>query len=355
MIVNVNDFTTFLHRCASEHPGNIQDVFIPVRQNDSENGCSVFKRLTGTPPVVMEGYRTIDPVKVLFYLFREHMINRSYENRLRIIAGVRACDLRGMQILDRALINDDFYDPSYKHWREHSYIISSDCTDLAASCHCSLVDGKPYAEAGFDLNLSRIDDDYVLTVGSPKGEKLIALLEEIGIPVQDTPEMYQSRVDDHRSLLLDRLKKQNQQFSGNGDYAGLKNGPMKFWHSASENCVGCGACTNICSTCYCLILNDESKKDTFLKVRSYDSCQIHGYARVAGGASPRPLMDQRFRNRYLCKFLYMDSNFDSIGCSGCGRCVDACPAGIDLRNVITSSIYTTETNQSVQQTKTGEV
>jgi ferredoxin len=81
-------------------------------------------------------------------------------------------------------------------------------------------------------------------------------------------------------------------------------------------------------------LNDESQKNDFVKVRSYDSCQLHGYARVAGGASPRPKMSERFRNRYLCKFCYMPYNFQILGCSGCGRCIDACPAGIDFRQVV---------------------
>jgi len=63
---------------------------------------------------------------------------------------------------------------------------------------------------------------------------------------------------------------------------------------------------------------------------------LNGYARVAGGGSPRPKMFERFRNRYLCKFNYMQSNFNEPGCTGCGRCIDTCPATIDFRNVINS-------------------
>jgi len=83
-----------------------------------------------------------------------------------------------------------------------------------------------------------------------------------------------------------------------------------------------------------LILNDETKAQQFVKVRSMDSCQLHGYARVAGGGSPRPKMFQRFRNRYLCKFLFMHSNFGELGCTGCGRCTETCTAGIDFRQVV---------------------
>jgi ferredoxin len=109
---------------------------------------------------------------------------------------------------------------------------------------------------------------------------------------------------------------------------------MPVWEEESSSCVGCGACTNICPTCYCLILNEEGGDGDFVKVRSYDSCQWQGYARVAGGASPRPRMKQRFRNRYLCKFLYLPSNFGTLGCTGCGRCTEACPGQIDFRAVV---------------------
>jgi hypothetical protein len=81
-------------------------------------------------------------------------------------------------------------------------------------------------------------------------------------------------------------------------------------------------------------LNDETKAQKFIKERTYDSCQWNGYARVAGGGTPRPEMGKRFRNRYLCKFDYMPHNFEEIGCTGCGRCTDACAGGIDFREVV---------------------
>ncbi|MDP2365326.1 MAG: 4Fe-4S dicluster domain-containing protein, partial [Ignavibacteria bacterium] len=122
-------------------------------------------------------------------------------------------------------------------------------------------------------------------------------------------------------------------------YSGFRKVENKNWEDASKECIGCGACTNICPTCYCLILNDESSEKEFIKVRSYDSCQWNGYARVAGGGTPRPKMTERFRNRYLCKFDYMPKNFGEIGCTGCGRCTEACAAKIDFRKVVKNISY----------------
>ena len=141
-------------------------------------------------------------------------------------------------------------------------------------------------------------------------------------------------VEEQRNKIIRQLEKQNKQFERNNEYERLKQSQMENWSNESKTCIGCGACTNICPTCYCLILNDETKAEEFVKVRSQDSCQLNGYARVAGGATPRPRMFQRFRNRYLCKFLYMKSNFELLGCTGCGRCSEACAAQIDFRQVV---------------------
>jgi len=64
--------------------------------------------------------------------------------------------------------------------------------------------------------------------------------------------------------------------------------------------------------------------------------QLVGYAEVAGGGTPREHRWETFRNRYQCKYNFMKFNFDKLGCTGCGRCISACPAEIDLREVIQS-------------------
>jgi ferredoxin len=355
VIVKVDDFHAFLHRCARENLGNIQDIILPARAPDHQNGQLFFKRLTDETDFSLEGYRAVDPLKMLFYLFREHMLNKQYEDKTRIIAGVKACDIKGLEVLDKAMITEDWSDPSYKHWRDHTYLISSDCTDIAETCHCLLVDGTPYPQAGFDINLSRADDYYMLTVGSPKGEELMQLMKDHNLSVSEAREDTERKTQENRQQILKRLEEQNAPFKRTGTFDYLKSDDYNLWHEESKQCVGCGACTNICPTCYCLILNDESDQDVFKKVRSYDSCQYFGYARVAGGATPRPKMDQRFRNRYLCKFQYMRSNFDMIGCSGCGRCTDTCPGGIDFRKVVKDFELHTGSEAQPHSVATGEV
>jgi len=332
MLVKVKDFFAFLYLCKEKKILGVTQVILPVKSKFGNDGYNLAE-LDKEGEYVIDSYRAIDPVKILFYAPREKVYPEDEAGVKRIVAGVKDCDLRGLKLLDKALINENFVDPVYKKWRDDTIVITSDCMEIAPSCHCNLVGGKPYSEDGYDLNLSRVGDSYLVKVGSDKGERLVGEMRRY-IKVESSSDEIEKLVEDNRASVLKRLEENNKDFERGTDYERMREISIEAWKEESRDCVGCGGCNNICPTCYCVILNDESKDKDFTKVRSYDSCQLTGYARVAGGANPRPKMYQRFRNRYLCKFLYMKYNFDLLGCTGCGRCIDVCPGEIEFRGVV---------------------
>lgn len=331
MIVAIRDFFSFLHD--EQEIG--QEVWLPARASDSRTADYYYQPLSEDREHEINGFRTVDPVKVLFYRFRERVFPSPEATGSRLLLGVKACDLQGLTVLDRALLNGSFADPAYLAWRESTTIVSADCTALAPNCHCILVDGRPYPETGFDVNLSRLDDSFLLTTGSEKGREFAELLKG---KMAWKPETSEQRdiVNINREEVVRQLHEQNKRLFRSDEYEQMPVVDTEEWKEFSSTCVGCGACTNICPTCYCLILNDETEVGEFSKVRCTDSCQLHGYARVAGGASPRPRMTERFRHRYICKHVVMLREFDLLGCIGCGRCIDACPGNIDFRRVVQS-------------------
>jgi ferredoxin len=42
----------------------------------------------------------------------------------------------------------------------------------------------------------------------------------------------------------------------------------------------------------------------------------------------------RFRQRVYHKFVYYPDKFGRILCTGCGRCIEACPARMDLIEIL---------------------
>ena len=333
MLIHADDLLLFLRRCLNERIGPYPEVYLPVRPDGHDSSAATLAPLRENSRPILDGYRAIDPAKLLVYGVRERVAPFDRESPPALLAGVKACDIKALEILDRALINDDFVDPAYRSWRERTTVLSFDCTATASTCHCTLVGGKPYAETGFDANAARFGDHYYLTAGSEKGRAFLDLLRT-HVRVDTVPSALPPAIGARRAEMTARVEAQSAAFERSGDYDRLKASPAEQWKTESSECVGCGACTHICPTCYCLILNDESQAEEFVKVRSYDSCQLHGYARVASGASPRPRMDERFRHRYLCKLVSMKAEFGSLGCTGCGRCTEACPGGIDFRSAV---------------------
>jgi sulfhydrogenase subunit beta (sulfur reductase) len=55
-----------------------------------------------------------------------------------------------------------------------------------------------------------------------------------------------------------------------------------------------------------------------------DACQYPGFERVAGGEDALFELHKRFRNRYMCKYVWKPEKFNSLACTGCGRCIEAC-------------------------------
>ncbi len=336
VLAGVEEFKSFITDLIDIKPRKYSEIIVPARAPDDPEG---FYSLTSLRPGIefqLECHRTADPVKVLFYLFRERVTGRDHPGGERLIAGVKACDIKGMQLLDRAMINDDFTDPAYSDWRSRTTIISSDCTTLHSTCHCNMTGGGPWSEAGFDLNLSRVGNEYLITSGSEKGEDLLGLVKD-AVNCRNAGPADLEQVKAARVSLNAELEARNGRVGYADFIEGIRSMDSGGWQDASAGCVGCGACTNICPTCYCLLLNDESSEKEFIKERSYDSCQLAGYATVAGGGTPRPLMRDRFRNRYLCKLDLIKRNLQIFGCTGCGRCIEACVAGIDIRKVVTGT------------------
>ena len=341
MLIQTDELLRFLQLCRDQSLGSYREVYCPVRPAARDAPHAVLSPLCGTGRPALDGYRAVDPVKLLFYRVRERVAPFGADPAPSLLAGVKACDVRALGLLDRALVNEDFADPAYRAWRERMTVLSFDCTDAGPTCHCTLAGGKPHVETGFDANAAPFGENYYLTAATPKGEALLDLVRK-NARIDTVHDTIPAAVEARRAEMTAKVQKQSEAFARPDDLARLSAAPQAGWNEESAECVGCGACTHICPTCYCLILNDESGPGDFVKVRSYDSCQWHGYARVASGASPRPRIDERFRHRYLCKLVTMKSEFGTLGCTGCGRCTDACPGGIDFRKAVHRLMATAE-------------
>lgn len=117
----------------------------------------------------------------------------------------------------------------------------------------------------------------------------------------------------------------------------------EIWSKAADKCLSCGNCTNVCPTCYCFDVIDETELDITKgkkRIRVWDSCQNESFALVAGGENFREERSERLRHRFYRKFKYPVDRYGKSFCTGCGRCSRQCMAGIDLKEILNELIET---------------
>lgn len=244
--------------------------------------------------------------------------------------GVRACELAAIQIQDRIFMREDFTDPIYRAQRTRAFIVSVNCTQPAGTCFCTSMETGPRVKEGFDLNLTELDDVFVLTVGSELGKRLMAK-----IPFEDASGYILSNVER-------KLDHAEQQMTRKLDTADLPDLILDHldnphWNEIGERCLSCSNCTQVCPTCFCWDTMDEMSLDGMntKRIRVWDSCFNPGYSYQAGG-NTRPTIYSRYRQWLSHKLGTWKQQYGTLGCVGCGRCITWCPAEIDITEEISA-------------------
>jgi sulfhydrogenase subunit beta (sulfur reductase) len=314
-------------------------LLFPVRRDNKLYLATSDK--VGVSEAVVGEVRTVDPLKALFFLGREKVAEGFRQESPEggpgpfLILGAKACDLQGFGTLDKIFLDPEYGDPTYRRLRESSLIISSDCTCAIDTCFCVAAGGRPWPEEGFDLNLSPVDDGFVVEEGSEKGREIIR--KHAGILRDPSPEQL-ARRSGNREAVAEQVRGCVAS-SGTPDQSLLEGMVMKryestMWAEEASTCVECGACNTVCPTCHCFFLYDCNGPGGPSRFRAWDSCLIKDFARVAGGANPRRALWMRLRNRFEKKFDFFRKVAGQYACTGCGRCISACPGKIDIRRVL---------------------
>ncbi len=329
-LLNIQEWESYLSSLLNDYL-----IYAPIRIDK----FSDFKVIENNfKDIVYNSAKTITSLKNFLFPIKEKVTNIPPHKNL-IIIGAKACDLVGLDILDKVFLEPEFPDPYYNFRRENILIIGTDCYEIDESCHCNIYGINPYPERNCDLILNLIDDRIFLESLSKKGEKFISNLKK-ELKIQDADEKVINKIENKRNDIKQKLQEKNKSIP---DYDTtrdiLKNSigkKDKVWKEYAEKCVACGACSICCPTCHCFILLDIPDNGLMEKIRSQDSCQYPGFEKVAAGIDPLEKHFVRFRNRYICKFINRPEKFDTIACTGCGRCIDTCIGKINKNDVIKS-------------------
>ncbi|MGI9859962.1 4Fe-4S dicluster domain-containing protein [Moorella naiadis] len=304
-------------------------VFVPQERE----GTSVFTPWEGEGQLTLGRGNTLEPPKDLFFPRTETMYRYQVDGAAatlatlppleeqRVLVGIRSCDARSLLIMDDAFLTKGYVDEFYRQRRENTRIVALACTTAQPTCFCTAFGIDPGRAEGADVQMWPLDDGYLLEALTDAGQKLLQqagdLLAEAGdtpLPAAAAPKL---KVD-----VGGITEKLQQMFE------------HPYWTAVSRKCLGCGACTYLCPTCYCFDIQGENRGDSGYKFRCWDSCMFSEYTRMAGGHNPRPSKKERLRNRFLHKLQYFPERYGKFACVGCGRCLDRCPVNVDITRVI---------------------
>ena len=310
------------------------EVHAPVEQK----GKFVFQRLERWSDARLDYNRTILPPKKYFLPPREKLFDYRQGigyvpvadelDKRTILFGVHACDIYALNILD-VLFGEPFPDPYYQARRKNISIIGIDCTpDEHCFCRSMRAD---FVESGFDLFLHDIGDYYLTFVESARGDDMVLAT---GTLFQDV-----TRADFEEYKRRSSLNRQGFRLD-----VEIRDLPEIFeieyqadiWDDLGERCLSCGNCSMVCPTCYCFDVVDYGGLGSAEgeRVRHWDSCLFSTHALVAGGENFRGSRSSRIKFRFYHKQRGFAAEYGRPSCVGCGRCIEVCPVGIDIIEVI---------------------
>jgi ferredoxin len=249
----------------------------------------------------------------------------------QLVLGARPCDAAAMDIVD-SVMNWDYKDELWNARRDATTVISLACPGIDDSCFCTAVGLGPDSSRGADVLLVAVDDGYLAEFATERGAAFLADNAQFFSAAADTAV---AQADESRAAARSAVEanlnvdtKRIEQWVGD-------HFDDEFWLTLGPRCNGCGACAFVCPTCHCFDIADEqSGVGTGVRRRSWDTCQSNVFTVHASGHNPRGDQNARYRQRINHKFYIYPSKFGDVLCTGCGRCIRACPAGQDLVEIL---------------------
>ncbi len=308
----------FLDRLSKEYA-----VIAPVK---SGKGHTEFKCTKDFRQLSLED-NGINPVKEFFFpqneelfVYKDGEVAESTEGEKVIIFGVRPCDIRSVEVLDRVFLDERFIDAYYKKRRDNAIIIGYACPKDEPGCFCRSFGIDPEDSGSSDLSMFEDEENYYFQLNHEKASYIIedpALSDAgTGLPAGSHRQGWEAAVGIGFPL----------------DPKQLFHAPV--WEKLYQKCIGCGTCTYLCPTCHCFELCNRKSAAGVQRIRCWDSCQYALFTEHASGHNPRNTQKERIRQRIMHKFSYYPQNYGVVACVGCGRCLRKCPVAFDLREAL---------------------
>ena len=317
-----------------------QELYLPVNISGQVN----FAAWTEDANVDLDTLKSVKSPKDAFIPQSENLFTVTKEdkktkiepealkNQNFVVFGMKACDVKGVEVLDKVFLVDPV-DTFYAARRAHGTIVVMACHEPEETCFCKVF-GVDCAEPVADVATWMVEGELFWKALTEKGEALTKSVESLLVAADGSDE---AKVEAERCAIraiVEKLPYSDLSLEGwNGDVLLDKfNSPI--WEELYKPCLACGTCTFVCPTCQCYDIKDYDTGHGVKRYRCWDSCMYSDFTMMAHGNNRTSQM-QRFRQRFMHKLVYFPANNDGMySCVGCGRCVEKCPASLNIVKVI---------------------
>jgi len=210
-----------------------------------------------------------------------------------LIFGLRACDISALSLLDQFYF-DGLLNHDYEKNRRRTAIIGMNCSWPGRNCFCSTFGTGPSIGKGADIVFTDLGNLYFVEVLSNGGKQIIDGFPNLFLDADAQHRKMKERLMNEAENVMGKvgLKKANEKLESMTD---------RYWEKLNKNCIGCYSCDIVCPTVHSLEHASKLKKPTK---------KVHH------------------------KLNHIRKNYGKFGCVGCGRCLDACPSGMGMMDIL---------------------
>ena len=318
-----------------------QELYLPVRTADQTN----FGVWREEAEVDLDTLKTVKSPKDVFFPQSETLYTCYREGKKLsvepetlkeqdfVVFGMKACDIKGVEVLDRVFLSDPI-DTFYAARREHGTIVALACHEPEETCFCKVF-GVDAAHPAADVAAWMVEDTLYWKPETEKGQKLTEKLADLLEKAEDAEsETAVAEEEEKIRSIIEELPYSHLSLERwNGDVL-MEKFESPLWEELYKPCLACGTCTFVCPTCQCYDIKDYDTGHGVQRYRCWDSCMYSDFTMMAHGNN-RTSQKERFRQRFMHKLVYFPANNDGMySCVGCGRCVEKCPASLNIVKVI---------------------
>jgi len=270
-----------------------------------------------------------------------HLEAEVVQEEKRLIFGIRPCDARALTVIDNVYLGEKPQDGYYKKRRDNTVLVGMVCNEPYNSCFCTSLGSGPDDTLNMDVMLTDTGGNFIIQSITENGEDLLSKTEGLvkaskadSAAKQKAVEAIKEKIT--REVNTDNIQKRLLDIFDDKDY----------WRDVAAKCISCGICTLLCPTCYCFDINDDTTGKKKVRCRNLDSCSFSTYTKMPM-ENPRADKWRRVRNKLCHKYEFYPIAYDTIACTGCGRCIRLCPVNWDISRIVNN---VPSENKTIQET-----